>query len=130
MVRVLVIDDKIIRISASPLLKFPYDEGLITVYKDLKKNYTVTNINNTISVKTPAITEIVLLSTGAVSFKDKAGTPLLMERRYNGRSITPVVFEGEQSYGLSQVSLKNYKWKIAGGEIINYNGKEIYVLKE
>ncbi|MEP7232034.1 MAG: hypothetical protein ABI691_17360 [Ginsengibacter sp.] len=134
MVRVLVIDDKIIRISASPLLKFPYDEGLITVYKDLKNNYTATNINNTISVKIPAITEIVLLSTGTVSFKDKAGTPLLMERQYNGRSITPVVFEGEQWYGLFQTFETTTDDAYYGlgqhqSDQFNYKGQQVFLFQ-
>ncbi len=134
MVRVLVISDKIIRISASPLLKFSDDESLITVYKDLKKTYTVTNINNTISVKTPAITATVLLSTGAVSFKDKAGKPLLMERQYNGRSITPAVFEGQQSYELSQTFETTPDDAYYGlgqhqSDQFNYKGQQVFLFQ-
>jgi len=101
-VRLQVVSDKIIRVTASPSKKFSGNKSLITVYNSFSKNWTLTEKKDMVILKTPAITATVLLSTGAVSFADKAGNPILMERQYNGRLISPAVFEGENSYGITQ----------------------------
>ena len=102
MVRILAITDKIIRVSASAEEKFPNDKSLITVYKEMLKSVNVTNNNDTVFVKTTALTISVSLTTGAVSFADATGKQIMMERQYGGRIITPAVFEGERSYHLFQ----------------------------
>ena len=102
-IRLQVITDKIIRVTASPNLKFPEVQSLITVYDFMSKNYTLIKKSDRVILKTPSVTASVLLSTGAVSFTDKSGNPILMERQNNGRSFTPAVFEGQSSYGISQI---------------------------
>jgi alpha-D-xyloside xylohydrolase len=101
-VRLQVVTDKIIRVTASPSATFPDSKSLITVYNSFSKNFVLTKSKERVVLTTPAITASVLLSTGAVSFMDKAGRPIMMERQFNGRSLTPIVFEGEKSYGITQ----------------------------
>jgi alpha-D-xyloside xylohydrolase len=43
-----------------------------------------------------------LFSARAISFADQSGNPILNERKYNGRYLTPAVFEGKSSYCISQ----------------------------
>ncbi|MES2881940.1 MAG: TIM-barrel domain-containing protein, partial [Bacteroidota bacterium] len=101
-VKLQVITDKIIRITASPLANFPEIKSLITVSIATSKNFTVTKKTGVVLLKTPSLTASILLSTGAVSFFDKNGNLLLNERQYNGRRIEPAVFEGQNSYGITQ----------------------------
>lgn len=101
-VRLQVISDKIIRVTASPFANFSDVKSLITVYKSLSKNFSVIKKEDRVFLKTPLITASVLLSTGAVSFTNAAGKPIVKERQYHGRSFTPTVFEGENSYGINQ----------------------------
>lgn len=101
-VRLQVISDKIVRVTASPVETIAARKSLIIVNHTLGKYWTSTQQGNKIVVKTPAITATVLQSTGAVSFGDKNGKSLLMERQHNGRQFTPAVFTGEPSYGITQ----------------------------
>lgn len=101
-VRLQVVSDKIIRVSASPAATVQDRKSLITVYTSLSKNWTVEKSGDKILVKTPSITASVLTTTGAVSFLDKNDLPLLTERKHNGRLFTPAVYEGQPSYSISQ----------------------------
>ncbi len=101
-VKLQVISDKIIRVIASPAIAFPETNSLITVYQPYNKNWTVTKTADKIILKTVGVTASVLQSTGAVSFTDPFGKPIVVERQYNGRILTPAVFEGQNSYGISQ----------------------------
>lgn len=101
-VKLQVISEKIIRVIASPTSSLPDVKSLIAVYPSVVKNWIVTKQGDRVVLKTPALTASVLLSTGAVSFLDKEGKPLLAERQYNGRSLKPAVFEGQSSYAISQ----------------------------
>lgn len=101
-VRLQVIADKIIRVTASPATTFPATKSLITVDITSSKNFTVSSAGGKVIVKTLAITATVVQSTGAVSFADKNGVPVVMERQHNGRELRPAVFTGETSYGITQ----------------------------
>lgn len=101
-VKLQVISDRIIRVIASPAEELPAVKSLITVYGPATKNWTIVEKNGKVILKTPALTATILLSTGAVSFADRTGKPLLAERQYNGRSFSPAVFEGQKTYGISQ----------------------------
>ncbi len=102
-VKLQVVSDRIIRVIASPAEELPPVKSLITVYGPAVKNWTLMEKADRVILKTPALTATVLLSTGAVSFADKTGKLLLAERQHSGRSFSPAVFEGQQSYGITQV---------------------------
>src|SRR4051812_30339530 len=101
-VRLQVITDKIIRVTASPSADLPETKSLITVYPSLSNNWTSSESGTKVVLKTPSVTASILKTTGAVSFFDNKGTPILMERQYNGRRFSPAVFDGESSYGIHQ----------------------------
>ena len=102
-IRLQVIAHNIIRVIASPTREFSTVKSLVTVYnKTNTAGWTTTTRNNEVQLSTAALTATIVLSTGAVTFKDKAGRMLLAER-VNGRNLGPAVFEGEPSNSISQI---------------------------
>lgn len=101
-IKLQVISDNIIRVTASATEKLPEVKSLITVYRSTKQSWTLGTNSNNVVLKTPSLTASIRLSNGAVSFSDKAGHPILMERQNNGRSLSAAVFEGQQSFGINQ----------------------------
>ena len=133
-VRLQVIADKIIRVTASPTTKIPDPKSLITVYNAVSKNWTLVKSLDKVLLKTPAITATVLLSTGAVSFTDKAGKPIVAERQYSGRSLSPAVFEGQSSYGLTQTFQTTADDAYYGlgqhqDDVFNYKGQQVFMFQ-
>ena len=99
-VRLQVITNDIIRVTASPTKQFSKQESLVTVYEKTKTSgWTSALKADNVLLSTPAITATVSLITGAVSFKDKAGKTILSER---SKQFQPAVFEGTQSCGITQ----------------------------
>ena len=101
-VRLQVINDKIIRVTASPNKAISDKKSLITVVNATSKNWTVTQMGEKVILKTPAIAATILQTTGAVSFADHTGKSIVWERQYNGRKFSPAVFTGEPSFGITQ----------------------------
>jgi alpha-D-xyloside xylohydrolase len=133
-VRLQVVSDKIIRVTASPTAKFPEVKSLITVPVTLSKNYTLVKSRDKVAIKTPSLTATVLLSTGAVSFTDVSGKPVLMERQYNGRVLSPAVFEGEQRFGITQTFETSTDDAYYGlgqhqDDQFNYRGQQVYMFQ-
>jgi alpha-D-xyloside xylohydrolase len=133
-VRLQVITDKIIRVTASPTTRFADPKSLITVYNTASKNWTLTTTGNKVVVKTPAVSASVLLSTGAVSFFAKTGKPLVMERQYNGRELSPSVSEGERTYGISQTFVTTPDDAFYGlgqhqSDQFNYKGQQVFMFQ-
>ena len=133
-IRLQVISDKIIRVIASPEIKFPDVKSLITVYPDVSRKFIVVEKAGKLIIKTPSVTATVLLSTGAISFGDKFGKPVLMERQYNGRSFIPAVFEGQHSYGISQIFETNADDAYYGlgqhqSDQFNYKGQQVFLFQ-
>jgi len=62
-VRLQVISDKIIRVTASPTVTIPGRKSLIIFKNTSSKNFTVVQQGNKVMVKTTAITATVLQST-------------------------------------------------------------------
>lgn len=132
--RLQVVNDKIIRVTASPTTIFVDTKSLITVYNSFSKNWTFTQKGDKLILKTPAITAIVLLSTGAVSFIGKARNPVLKERQYNGRLFSPAVFEGENSNGITQTfqTTSNDSYYGLGqhqSDQFNYKGQQVFMFQ-
>lgn len=131
-VRLQVISDKIIRVTASPNKKIAGTQSLITVPVTLSKNWKLVRKNDRVELRTPSIIATVLLSTGAVSFSDVSGKPILMERQYNGRMLTPAVFEGQPSFGIRQTfeTTANDAYYGLGqhqDDQYNYKGQQVFL---
>lgn len=137
-VRLQVLGDKIIRVSATPDKKFVKDNSLITVPQKNKTEYVVTQTDSTVSVITSSVTATVSLSTGDVRFYDSYGKLIAAEAE-NGRSFSPIEVEGtkgytvrqifesldeeEGIYGLGQHQSDEFNYKGRNEELFQYNTK-------
>jgi alpha-D-xyloside xylohydrolase len=127
-VRLQVMGDKLIRVSATPESKFSDAESLIIVPPTEQTPFDVTETDSTVSVTTSCVTATVSLSTGNVSFYDKDGKQILAEDPA-GRHFTPIEVEGTKGYTVQQVfqSLDNEEGFYGLGQHqadeFNYKGK-------
>ncbi|HEX8358332.1 MAG TPA: alpha-xylosidase, partial [Segetibacter sp.] len=133
-VRLQVITDKIIRVTASPTTAIPVTKSLVTVYNKLSENWTALAKAGKVYIKTPAMSATVSLATGAVAFFDKQGLPAVMERNYNGRQLSPAVFDGEPSYGITQTFETTADDAYYGlgqhqDDQFNYKGKQVFMFQ-
>ncbi|KAA3639971.1 MAG: DUF4968 domain-containing protein, partial [Bacteroidetes bacterium] len=127
-IRLSIIDEKIIRVTASPVSGFSEKESLMTIKQsDEIKNWEVEEQNDLIIISTSKLTIKVFKETGAITFLDKAGKVLLAEPETGGKFMETTeagqglfklrqVFdspEGEAFYGLGQHQhgYMNYKGK-------------------
>ncbi|HEY2726237.1 MAG TPA: TIM-barrel domain-containing protein, partial [Parafilimonas sp.] len=82
---------------------FSSQKSLITVYSKLpEKNWDVKETDSTLILKTNSLIATVNAETGAVSFTDINGKPILKEKQLNGRSFQPAVYDGEPFYKIQQ----------------------------
>ncbi len=103
LVKLQVINDKIIRVVASPGKEPSTQESLVVLPQQLATTFTVTEQPNDKLVLATALLQVVIdRKTGAVSFLQKNGNTLLAERSVTGRVLQPVVLEGESLYGIKQ----------------------------
>src|SRR5690349_17243961 len=102
-VKLEVIADNIIRVTAAPGREFSSAQSLITAYsKRPGLSWNVIPSKGSLSLKTKNLTVIVDLKTGAVSFRDANGKRIVAEKQLFGRSFEPTVFEGKRAYTLTQ----------------------------
>ena len=102
--RLQVINDKLIRVSATPDKQFSKEESLIIVPQ--AKNQTSFSIEETeqqFTLSTAALQVNVNRNTGEVVFTDKDGNAILRENTGGGKTFTPVNVEGTKAYALRQV---------------------------
>jgi alpha-D-xyloside xylohydrolase len=102
-VKLQVINDKIIRVIASPEKEPLQQESLVVLPQQAFTAFTVTEqANDKIILTTNLLQAVVDRKTGAVSFLHKNGSPILAERSVTGRVLQPVVLEGTALYGIKQ----------------------------
>ena len=138
LVRVEVLGDKIIHVSATPEDAFKDPESLIIVPGQADVEYDVHENGDTTIVETSAIKAYVLSSTGEVWFTDKEGKMLLREQVGGGKSFQPVEVDGthgysfrqvfespedEAFYGLGQHQADEFNYKGKNEELFQYNTK-------
>ena len=138
LVRLEVLGDKIIHVSATPESSFKDPESLIIVPGQAEVEYDVHENGDTTMVETSAIKAYVLSSTGEVWFTDKEGKMLLREQVGGGKSFQPIEVEGthgysfrqvfespedEALYGLGQHQADEFNYKGKNEELFQYNTK-------
>lgn len=102
-VKLSVIADNIIRVCSSPTGSTDSLKSLITVYRsDPSLKWDITNDAGRVILRTRLVTATVNLATGAVTFTDAAGRPILAERTAGGRSFEAAVFDGTPSFHIRQ----------------------------
>jgi len=104
MVRLQVMNDKVIHVSATPENKFSEENSLIIVpHKYNKVSFSVENKNNAVVLSTSSLKALVNLKTGEVSFTDTKGNSILRENKGGGKSFNPIEVEGTRGYTMRQV---------------------------
>jgi alpha-D-xyloside xylohydrolase len=130
-VKLEVIADNIIRVTAAPGREFASTQSLITSYS--KRPGLLWNVipsKGSLTLKTKSLTAIVDLKTGAVSFRDANGKKIVAEKQLFGRSFEPEVIDGKRSYALTQTfqSTPDDAWYGLGQHqdgVINYRDQQV-----
>ncbi len=102
-VQLVVMNDHVIRVVASPEINQPQSKSLVVIQQPSSVQFTVTQNKDFVQLGTADVNARVNLSTGAVSFYDKKDQLILAEKNYNGRKIEPVMLEGQNLYSLKQM---------------------------
>ena len=128
LIRLQVMGDKLIHVSATPEKRFSDDKSLIVIPQKEKISFDVTNNGDTVSISTNDINAYVLASTGELWFTDKNGKVILQENKGGGKTFTPIEIEGTKGYSIRQVfeSPENEAFYGLGqhqSEEFNYKGK-------
>ena len=138
LVRLQVMGDKLIRVSATADSKFADPQSLIVVPQEKQIPFAVMQNGDTITVSTEEVKASVLASTGEVWFADKDGKLILQENKGGGKTFTPIEVEGtkgytvcqvfespedEAFYGLGQHQADEFNYKGKNEELFQYNTK-------
>ena len=89
LVRLQVVGENIIHVSATAEKKFADPQSLIVVDQEGKTPYEVTEQGDTITVSTSSVKANVLASTGEVWFTDTEGNLIVHEQNGGGKTFTP-----------------------------------------
>jgi len=134
-VRLQVISDNIIRVTASPQKEFPSVKSLvISNSNDVTPQFSVSSNEQkgTITVKAKLIDAVGDLQTGRVTFYDKNGKQLLAEG--NEKALEPIVMEGERTYTIQQnfETTADDAWYGLGQHqdgLMNYRGYQVLLFQ-
>lgn len=136
-VRLEVVTDDIVRVSASVAKTFDRDESLIIVPQSTKNSFTVNDIDSAVVLSTKTLNVTVNKKSGEVVFADKQGNIILSEDA-GGRSFEAIEVEGtkgysyrqvwesaddEAFYGLGQHQADEFNYKGKNEELFQYNTK-------
>ncbi|MCD0464958.1 TIM-barrel domain-containing protein [Flavobacterium sp. ENC] len=138
-VRIQVLQDELIHVSATPDAAFAKDSSLIIVAGKSKVPYKIeTNVADSVSVVTSRLKVMVSKINGGINFKDKNGKLILAEKAGGGRHFTPIEVEGTKGYtvrqifdspadeafhGLGQHQADEFNYKGKNEELFQYNTK-------
>ena len=103
LVRLEVLGNKIIGVSATPERRFADPQSLVVLPVEGKTSFDVEQSGDTVILRTAALEATVLKSTGEVSFSDISGRTLLREQEGGGKFFSPVTVDGTHGYSFSQV---------------------------
>jgi len=146
-VRLEVVNDRIIRVSATAEDDFKDTESLIIVDQSKKSSFEITEEGDTIKLSTQKLVANILQTTGEVWFTDLSGNKILQEKIGGGKKFTPYsveqihadgkpetyngwtyhqLFESpedEAFYGLGQHQADEWNYKGKNEELFQYNTK-------
>lgn len=101
--RLQVMNEKIIRVSAVPGTSFPEDKSLMLVDTAARKTaFEVAEIGDTVLLKTSEVWACVLKTTGEVIFKDKNGKIILAEKHGGGKTFYTDTIDEKTYYEVGQ----------------------------
>lgn len=138
-IRLQVINDDIIHVTASPSNSLSDEPSLITAYTETKKEgWSATQNGDTVTLQTATTKANVLLSTGEIFFTDLNDKIILQEKKGGGKTFQPIEVEGtkgytfrqvfespadEAFYGLGQHQSDEMNYKGKNEELFQYNTK-------
>ena len=146
-VRLQVINDKIIKVSATAEDNFKDQDSLIIVDQNRKTPFDISEDEEAIKLSTETIVANILKKTGEISFTDKSGKKILQEQIGGGKKFTPYsceqihadgvpekykgwtthsIFESpddEAFFGLGQHQADEWNYKGKNEELFQYNTK-------
>ena len=138
-IRLQVVTNDIIRVTASPSKNLSNEQSLITTFTKTQKNgWKVSQRRNNVILETATTKAIVSLKTGEIKFTDLKGNVILQEQRGGGKSFNPIEVEGhsgytfrqvfespmdEAFYGLGQHQSDEFNYKGKNEELFQYNTK-------
>ena len=103
-VRLQVMGDQLIRVSATNEREFPDRESLIIVPQTTGQvQFSVEKNEGSVTLVTSKVRATVNTSTGEVVFTDPQGKVLLAENKGGGKTFTPIEVEGKKEYSIRQV---------------------------
>ncbi len=138
MVRLQVINDKVIHVSATPEKKFSEEPSLIIVPQSSETSFSVEEKDRTVLLTTARLRASVSLETGEVTFADSEGRSILRENEGGGKHFRAIEVEGtkgyelrqvfespddEAFYGLGQHQSDEFNYKGKNEELFQYNTK-------
>jgi alpha-D-xyloside xylohydrolase len=102
--RLQVINDDIIRVSASPTDTFSTKSSLIVdPVPSLEKEWYYSEAGDNIQLKTTTLSVDVSRKTGEITFTDMDGHTLLAENTGGGKSFQAIEVDGHEAFSLRQV---------------------------
>lgn len=138
-IKLQVINDNVIHVSATPEAKFPEFKSLITAYdKPQTAGWEVTEQGDTVVLATKTTKALVFVPTGEILFTDIHGNVILREQNGGGMTFQPIEVDGtkgytfrqvfespadEAFYGLGQHQSDEFNWKGRNEELFQYNTK-------
>ncbi|WP_308991029.1 TIM-barrel domain-containing protein [Mariniflexile litorale] len=133
-----VLGDQLIHVSATPEAEFPKDSSLIIVPKKRDIPFTVDEVGDSILLSTNKLKVMVSTLNGGIQFKDKKGNIILAEENGGGKTFDPIEVEDtkgytirqifnspqdEAFYGLGQHQADEFNFKNKSEELFQYNTK-------
>ena len=103
-IRLQVVNNDIIHITASPSKKLSEIPSLIATYVPKEsKEWKVSEENDKVTLQTSTTKAIVSLKTGEIVFTDLKGKVILQEQQGGGKSFSPITADGHDGYTFRQV---------------------------
>jgi alpha-D-xyloside xylohydrolase len=133
--KVQVISDHIIRVTASPAREFPVVKSLMlspSIANPAHWDLVSSEHSSNLLLKTSKLNVKINLNTAQVSFSTAEGKEIIAEKA--GRKLEPVIYEGEQSWSIHQgfTTSADDAWYGLGQHqdgIMNYRGYQVFLFQ-
>ncbi len=138
-VRLRVVDEDIVRVTAVPGKKLPKDQSLVVLNTAYRKTpFSLHEHGDTLILSTAHVKAFVNMSTGEIAFADSCGNVRLRERIGGGKRFEPITVDGrsaysywqqfespedEAFYGLGQHQSDEFNYKGKNESLYQYNTK-------
>lgn len=137
-VRVHVLQDELVHVSATPDAEFPKDSSLIIVPGLKTVPFKVKEAKDSLELATAKLKVKISKTDGGIQFRDNSGKLLLAEKQGGGKTFNPIEVEGTKGYtvkqifdsptdesffGLGQHQADEFNYKGKSEELFQYNTK-------